>query len=48
MKTNYTRITKGVYQLPSGNYRVRKIIDGLRFSYVFTNKAKAIKFYKSL
>ncbi len=47
-KIKYKAVNKGVYQLSSGNYRVRKIIQGTRIDKVFTNKAKAIKFYKSL
>lgn len=42
-------VAPGVYQsTASGNYFVRKTIDGNRTYTTFTNKAKAIKFYKSL
>jgi len=43
-----TKVSKGVRKNFSGTYEVRKVINGNQFSYTFTNKAKAIKFYKSL
>ena len=49
MNTNTrVRVAKGVRKNVSGTYEVRKVINGNQFSYTFTNKAKAIKFYKSL
>lgn len=45
---NYTKITTGVYKTSAGTYRARKTINGNTISVYFTNKAKAIKYYKSL
>lgn len=47
-KTNYTRVSKGVYKTESNTYRVRKTVNGVLVSRYFTNKTNAIKFYKSL
>lgn len=49
-KTNMyvKQVSKGVHLLTSGNYIVRKQTNGVKMSKVFTNKAKAIKFYNSL
>lgn len=44
----YAKITKGVYQTSLDTYTVRKTINGKRIMVAFKNKAKAIKFYKSL
>ncbi len=42
-------VAPGVYQSVSGKYFVRKTdVNGKRGYTTFTNKAKAIKFYKSL
>lgn len=42
-------VAPGVYQsTASGNYFVRKTVDGTRTYTKFTNKAKAIKFHKSI
>ena len=42
-------VAPGVYQSISGKYFVRKTdVNGKRGYTTFTNKAKAIKFYKSL
>lgn len=45
---NYKKISKGVYQLSNGLYRMRKTIDGIKISEYFTNKSKAIGTYKKL
>ncbi len=47
MKT-WKTISKGVQQMPSGNYRVRKTIKGNKFYKFFTSKIKAISYYKTL
>ena len=43
-----TKVATGVYKSVTGKYFVRKQVDGKRVYSTFTNKAKAIKFYKSL
>lgn len=47
-KSKWITVSKGVEQMPSGNYRVRKSINGTRIHETFTSKIKAISFYKSL
>lgn len=44
----HVKVAKGVYMMPSGNYIVRKQINGDSINTTFTNKTKAIKFYNSL
>ena len=44
----YKFIAEGVYQQTKGKYRMRKTVNGKVISITFTNKAKAIKAYKSL
>jgi hypothetical protein len=44
----YKTIAKGVQQTSDTTYRVRKTTNGTYKSWTFTNKAKAISFYKSL
>lgn len=46
--TNYVRISTGVYQRSNGTYRVRKMVNGVKYSKEFTSKTKAIKYYKTL
>ncbi len=46
--TTRLRVATGVYKLKLGNYEVRKMIDGDRVRKLFTNKAKAIKYYNNL
>ena len=43
---SYIRVAKGVYETPTG-YRARKMVHGKRYEATFSNKAKAIKYYKS-
>ena len=43
-----TKVAKGVRKNFSGTYEVRKMVNGKTVNFTFTNKAKAIKFYKSL
>lgn len=45
---SYTKVAMGVYQTPSGSYRARKTINGKTISGNFSNKTKAIAFYKGL
>lgn len=45
--TTWTRITKGIYKA-ANKYVVRKTVNGTRLYESFTNKAKAISYYKSL
>lgn len=45
---NYIKISTGVYQRSNGTYRVRKMVNGVKYSKEFTNKTTAIKYYKSL
>lgn len=45
---SHKRVVKGVYVTPSGKYIVRPTVNGKRLHISFTNKSKAIKFYKSL
>ncbi len=47
-KKDNIRISKGVYQRPNGNYTVRKQVNKTMIVKTFTNKAVAIKYYKSL
>ncbi len=47
-KKDNIRVSTGVYQRPSGNYTVRKSVNGTMIVKTFTNKTKAIKYYKSL
>lgn len=47
-KSTRIKVAKGVSKCTSGYYEVRKMVDGVRTSAKFTNKAKAIKFYKSI
>ncbi len=42
------KVSKGVSKYKNGTYEVRKQVNGTRMRFVFTNKAKAIKYYKSL
>lgn len=45
----YVTVAKGVYKNPAtGNYIMRKQIDGKRMNFPFTNLSKAIKAYKAL
>lgn len=45
----YITVAKGVYKNPAtGNYIMRKQVDGKRMNFAFTNLSKAIKAYKSL
>lgn len=45
---SYTKISTGVYKTSAGTYRARKTINGNTISAYFTNKTKAIAYYKSL
>lgn len=47
-KKDNVKVSKCVYKRLSGNYTVRKRIDGAITVKTFTNKAKAIKYSKSL
>jgi hypothetical protein len=58
-RIRYVRVSTGVYMyikkankagvIESGNtYRVLKTVNGRRIEDYFTNKTKAIKFYKSI
>lgn len=47
-KSGFTTISKGVQLMPSGNYRVRKTVNGINIAKVFTNVNKAKQFYKGL
>jgi hypothetical protein len=46
--SSHTKVATGVYKTPTGKYVVRPTINGVRKTVSFTNKAKAIKYYKSL
>lgn len=47
-KRMYVNVAPGVHQETKGKYRVRKTVKGRTTSATFTNKQKAIKYYKSL
>lgn len=46
-KSKWITVSKGVQQMPSGNYRARKTVNGTYYQKVFTSKTKAIAYYKS-
>lgn len=45
-KTNKSTGFKGITTLPSGNYRVRKTVNGQRFDKVVSSLRKAKEMYK--
>ena len=47
-KTTRLRVATGVSKLKLGNYEVRKMMKGKTIRKLFTNKAKAIKYYNNL
>lgn len=47
-KSGFTTISKGVQLMPSGNYRVRKTVNGVNIHKTFTSITKAKQFYKGL
>ena len=45
----YVRIAPGVSKSTASNtYRVRKMVNGIKYYETFTSKTKAIAYYKSL
>lgn len=46
--SNYKKVSKGVYVISSGNYQVRKMVNGKKICSTFTNKNRAISYYNSL
>lgn len=44
----YRKISKGVYQYPSGNYKVTKVVNGYRQTFWRTTQTAAKNLYKTL